>query len=67
MIEALQKNKSLCLFGFEAYGGKLTFSKPENRFNYRLTLFTFTSFNWIYDSFYTIENGIAKKKELFYL
>ena len=24
----------------------------ENNFNYRLTLFTFTSFNWIYDSFY---------------
>ena len=43
-------------------GGKDYYSKPENRFNYRLTLFTFTSFNWIYNSFYTIENGIAKKK-----
>ena len=43
-------------------GEKYDYSKPENRFNYRLTLFTFTSFNWIYDSFYTIENGIAKKK-----
>jgi hypothetical protein len=44
--------------------GKNEFSKPANRFNYRLTLFTFTSFNWIYDSFYTIENGVAKKKKV---
>jgi ubiquinol-cytochrome c reductase cytochrome b subunit len=48
-------------------GEKVDFSKPENRFNYRLTLFTFTSFNWIYDSFYTIENGIAKKKVPFFI
>jgi len=43
---------------------KVYLKKPpvEKRFNYRLTLFTFTSFNWIYDSFYTIENGVAKKK-----
>ena len=39
----------------------------EKRFNYRLTLFTFTSFNWIYDSFYTIENGVAKKKVPFFI
>lgn len=28
-------------------------NKIENRFNYRLTLFSFTSFNWIYESYYT--------------
>ena len=33
----------------------------ENRFNYRLTLFTFTSFNWIYLSFYKTVNGVTKK------
>lgn len=39
----------------------------ENRFNYRLTLFTFTTFNWIYDSFYTEVKGgkIIKKVPLF--
>ena len=31
------------------------------RFNYRLTLFTFTSLTWIYDSFYTIIEGSPKK------
>jgi len=40
----------------------------EKRFNYRLTLFTFTSLTWIYDSFYTIAEGSPKKKKssLFY-
>lgn len=33
-----------------------------NRFNYRLTLFTFTSFIWIYDSFYTYHDGIKIKR-----
>lgn len=31
--------------------------KIENRFNYKVSLFTFTSFNWIYDSFYKSANG----------
>uniref|UniRef100_UPI0030E4BF69 LAGLIDADG endonuclease n=1 Tax=Daedaleopsis nitida TaxID=1140402 RepID=UPI0030E4BF69 len=30
----------------------------ENRFNYRLTLFTFTSFIWIYDSYYKTIKGV---------
>ena len=33
----------------------------EDRFNYRLTLFTFTSLLWIYDSFYQNVDGITKK------
>jgi len=33
----------------------------ENRFNYRLTLFTFTSFFWIHNGFYIKVNGINKK------
>lgn len=33
----------------------------EDRFNYRLTLYTFTSLNWIYDSFYRKTNrGVIK-------
>ena len=45
----------------------ITSSQPEDRFNYRLTLFTFTSFNWIYDSFYTngIGGNVIKKVPLF--
>jgi hypothetical protein len=31
-------------------------------FNYRLTLFTFTSLHWIYESFYYKENGINIKR-----
>jgi len=31
-------------------------------FNYRLTLFTFSSLSWIYDSFYEKKNGILIKK-----
>jgi hypothetical protein len=54
-------------FGGSGHREKVDLSKPENRFNYRLTLFAFTSFNWIYDSFYTIENGIAKKKVPFFI
>lgn len=34
----------------------------ETRFNYRLTLFTFTSLLWIYDSFYENVEGVAKKR-----
>lgn len=37
----------------------------ENTFNYRLTLFTFSSFNWIFDSFYKhikSPQGIIKTK-----
>lgn len=39
-------------------------SRSDNtvdRFNYRLTLFTFTSFIWIYKDFYTNINNIKKK------
>jgi len=36
--------------------------KTVTRFNYRLSLFTFTSFLWIYESFYIEENGNVKKK-----
>lgn len=32
------------------------------RFNYRLCLFTFTSFVWIYDSFYHNSEGVIKKR-----
>jgi hypothetical protein len=35
----------------------------EKSFNYRLTLFTFTSLTWIYDSFYTIEDGNPKHQK----
>lgn len=41
-------------------GGQLTTegdSSVEKRFNYKLTLFTFSSFTWIYDSFYITVNG----------
>jgi len=42
-------------------------NKIENRFNYRLTLFSFTSFNWIYESFYSSVKGgkVIKKIPLF--
>ena len=33
----------------------------EKRFNYKLTLFTFSSFNWIYESFYKVENDKTVK------
>ena len=33
----------------------------EKRLNYRLTLFTFTSLLWIYDSFYQKVDGVTKK------
>lgn len=39
----------------------------ENRFNYRLTLFTFTSFIWIYDSYYKTVNGVTKKSVPFFI
>lgn len=34
----------------------------SNRFNYKLTLFTFSSFVWIYDSFYRREEGLTVKR-----
>jgi len=37
-------------------------NKTETRFNYRLTLFTFTSFLWIYNSFYIKKNGKVIKR-----
>lgn len=36
--------------------------KTVVRFNYRLSLFTFTNFVWIYDSFYYHSNGVMIKK-----
>ena len=39
----------------------------ENRFNYRLSLFTFTSFIWIYDSYYKTVNGVTKKSVPFFI
>ena len=41
--------------------------EKENRFNYRLTLFTFTSFIWIYDSYYKTINDVTKKRVPFYI
>ena len=42
-------------------------SRVEKRFNYKLTLFTFSSFTWIYDSFYTIVEGSPKKKVPYFI
>ena len=39
----------------------------ENRFKYRLSLFTFTNFIWIYDSFYKTVNGKTVKCVPFYI
>ena len=39
----------------------------QNRFNYKLTLFTFTNLIWIYDSFYKTVNGINKKSIPFFI
>ena len=39
----------------------------EKRFNYRLSLFTFTSFIWIYDSFYKTVKGKTIKCVPFYI
>jgi hypothetical protein len=36
--------------------------KNITRFNYRLTLFTFTSFHWIFKSFYYKKNGVTIKR-----
>lgn len=36
--------------------------KSVTRFNYRLTLFTYTSFYWIYEGFYAKENGVTVKR-----
>jgi LAGLIDADG DNA endonuclease family len=37
-------------------------NKIKTQFNYRLTLFTFTNFSWIYDSFYFKVKGVTIKK-----
>ena len=37
-------------------------NNKNDRFNYRVTLFTFSSLIWIYDSFYIEENGKIIKK-----
>lgn len=39
----------------------------ENRFNYRLTLFTFTNLTWIYESFYITVGGLNKKIVPFFI
>ena len=36
--------------------------KTVTRFNYRLTLFTYTSLHWIYEGFYTKVNGVTAKR-----
>lgn len=41
--------------------------KIQDQFNYKLTLFTFSSFSWIYDSFYKTVNGKTVKKVPFYI
>lgn len=51
--------------GFTSFPLEIKDQKAENRFNYRLTLFTFTSFGWIYDSFYkatSVGEGTGEKK-----
>lgn len=48
--------------GTPCLDGGMKIQKAENRFNYRLTLFTFTSFGWIYDSFYKA-TSVAKQGE----
>jgi ubiquinol-cytochrome c reductase cytochrome b subunit len=56
-IPTLIKKKDSCNIEYNeiAAVGKLQQqTKIEDRFNYRLTLYTFTSFNWIFDSFYTL-------------
>ena len=40
---------------------KIKFRNPL-RFNYRLTLYTFSSLVWIYDSFYHDINGVMIKR-----
>jgi len=42
-------------------------SKIENRFNYKLSLFTFSSLTWIYDSFYINVKGKTIKKVPFFI
>lgn len=42
-------------------------NNKRDRFNYRLTLFTFSSLTWIYDSFYIEENGKIIKKVLVWI
>lgn len=39
----------------------------EKRFNYKLTLFTFSNFNWIYESFYKTKNGKTVKIVPFFI
>ena len=46
---------------------KKSSSVQENQFNYRLTLFTFTNFEWIYDTFYKSINGVTVKFVPYYI
>lgn len=67
--ESKSRNESYCLlFNKEKEMEKaesLNKNKyAENRFNYRLTLFSFTSFNWIYDSFYTHSSPSSTKSKV---
>ena len=39
----------------------------DDRFNYRLNLFSFTSFIWIYDTFYKTINGVTIKIVPYYI
>jgi hypothetical protein len=41
--------------------------KLNDRYNYRLTLFTFSSLSWIYDSFYVKIDNVTIKKVLLWI
>jgi hypothetical protein len=41
--------------------------KFNDRYNYRLTLFTFSSLSWIYDSFYVKIDNVTIKKVPFWI
>jgi serine/threonine protein kinase len=50
----ISKGGHLTTEGDSPYG---PYGIVEKRFNYKLSLFTFSSFTWIYDSFYITVNG----------
>ena len=51
--------KGYCSYIVPKLVGKKT--KDKNWFNYRLTLYTYSSLLWIHDSFYQEVNGKLKK------
>lgn len=64
LLAASQSLPTATEIGLKAIGRQ---EAVEKRFNYRLTLFTFTSLTWIYDSFYTIAEGSPKKKVPYFI